>query len=160
MPVLRHPFRRGHKLSAISGVAVQYGKNELSAKLYFRIHPNKTIHGKEVVEFLHQIAQQIDGEITLVWDNLNVHKAKDVERFLERHTRFSSVHLPPYCPEPNPDEGVWNWTKVKDLANLCVTGVDELTSKVRGSLRRIQRREYLLRWCLFDSELPWDMLEG
>lgn len=158
VPVLKHHYRRGNKLSAISGVAFRYEKNGLSAKLYFRIHPGKTIQGEEVVGFLYQLAAQIDGEIILVWDNLNVHKSKDVKRFLERHIRFSSVHLPPYCPELNPDEGVWNWTKVKDLANLCVSGMDELISKVRGSLRRIQRREHLLRWCLFDSELTWDGL--
>jgi len=158
VPVLRHPFRKGHKLSAISGVAIQYGKDGLSTELYFRIHPDKTIQGKQVVGFLYQLAARIDGEVIIVWDNLKVHKSGEIKRFLQRHTRFTSVHLPPYCPELNPDEGVWNWTKVKDLANLCVSGIDELISKVRGSLRRMQRREHLLRWCLFDSDLTWNGL--
>ena len=158
VPILLHAQGSWRKLSVISGIALQYRNGTIQTKLFFRIHPNKTIKAGEVIEFLRQIEYQVSGEIDLVWDNLSTHRSAEVKRFLERHHCFNSVHLPPYCPELNPDEGVWNWSKTEDLANISAKDTDEMRRIVHGSLRRFQRRENLHRWCLADSELPWDDL--
>ena len=125
-PILRHSQRRWKKVSAISGVAINL-KKEPRENLYFRLHPEKNISSAEVVAFLRQLSQNIEGDIVLVWDNLRVHKSKPVKEFLDKNPRIESVYLPPYCPELNPDEGVWNWTKTKNLANVCVHDITELT---------------------------------
>lgn len=158
IPVVIHSFRTRRKLSAISGIAVRYRQDALETNLFFRLYPDKTIKGKEVVGFLWQLSQQIKGDIILVWDNLKAHRSRKVKKFLGKHSRFQAVPLPPYCPELNPDEGVWNWTKTKDLANICTTDPEDMVHHVRGSLRKMQRRKNLLRWCLTEAELTWDIL--
>jgi len=158
VPPLFHSFRTRRKISAISGIAVQYRKGILDTDLYFRLHPDKTIHGKEVVGFLWQLDQQIKGDIILVWDNLKAHRSRKVKKFLKKHPRFLPYPLPPYCPELNPDEGVWNWTKSKDLANICADDPDDMVHYVRGSLRKMQKRKHLHKWCLYETDLKWDLL--
>ncbi|RJS83073.1 hypothetical protein CW713_04405 [Methanophagales archaeon] len=81
-----------------------------------------------------------------------------MKKFFKRHFEFESIYLPPYCPELNPDEGVWNWTKTKDLANACPESGEILVHLVRESLRKIQRRKSLHIGCIKGSELPWGML--
>jgi len=125
--------------------------------MFFRVHQNKTIKGKEVAEFFHQIKAQLDGEIIFVWDNLSTHKSKPIKRFLANNSRFKSYHLPPYCPELNPDENVWNWTKTCDLAGVCPENSSKLIQLVRGSLRKFQRRKNLHIASLKQSELTWDL---
>lgn len=155
---LVHSWRRRGKLSVISGIAVWYKDKELHTKMSFRIHQGKAISGKEVGEFLHQIKAQLNGEIIFVWDNLSIHKSKPVKRFLANNSRFKSRHLPPYCPELNPDENVWNWTKTSDLAGVCPENSSELLQKVRRSLRKFQRKKSLHLASLKQSELTWSLL--
>ena len=158
VPPLFHSFRTRRKISAISGIAVQPRKGTQDTELFFRLYPDKTIRGKEVVGFLWQLSQQIKGDITLIWDNLKAHRSRKVKKFLKKHPRFQQYPLPPYCLELNPDEGVWNWTKSEDLANVCAVDPDDMVHNVRGSLRKIQKRKHLHKWCLYETDLTWDLL--
>ena len=156
-PTIIHSWRRRGKLSVISGIAVWYDGESFHTKMFFRIHQQKSISGKEVVEFLHQIKNQLEDNVILVWDNLNTHKSKPVKRFLKKQQGFESVHLPPYCPELNPDENVWNWTKTVDLANACPENTSKLIQIVRRSLRRFQKKKTLHIASLKQSELTWNL---
>jgi transposase len=157
-PVISHSWGSRKKLSVISGIALKHVDHKIDTSLYFRIYPGRTITAIEVVEFLYQLNRQIKGNIILVWDNLNAHKANRVKRYVARKSNFESILLPPYCPELNPDESVWYWTKLKDMVNYCPENFCELVHRVRSSLRKIQRRKSLQMWCLRESELPWDSL--
>ena len=108
--------------------------------------------------FLRQLSHNIEGEIVLILDNLKAHKSKPVKEFLEHNPRMEAVYLPPYCPELNPDEGVWNRTKTRILANVCARNMRDLTKRVRSALWRIKRRKNVLRWCFHNTELKWDSL--
>lgn len=144
------------KLSVISGLVVKYSENDYHIKLYFRIYRGKTIASDEIIEFLRQILFHTDGDVIVIWDNLKAHRSKKVKKFVERSTRLEITFLPSYSPDMNPDEGVWNWSKTKDLVNACSPSTDHLIHLVRGSLRRIQRRPQLRRWCLEESILTFD----
>jgi len=147
-PVLIHPFN-WEKLSAIS-VVTSVGR------LYFRLHPKKTIRTGEVIAFLGQFLRQVPGRIILYWDGIPPHRSKKVKKFLVKHPRLQVRRLPPYSPDLNPDEGVWNYVKTRELPNLMVRDNYELVREVRGALRRVQRRPEIIRSFLFESELPWD----
>ena len=157
VPILRHSFGRWTKLSAISGVAIRLRRGTLHAELYYRTLRG-AFAGADCTEFLRQLARHIRGPVRIVWDNAGQHRGPELRRFLQRNERFNVVPLPPYCPELNPDEGVWNWSKTKDMANLAAHDSHDLLRCVRRSLRRIQRRPEVLRWCLAESELGWDGL--
>uniref|UniRef100_UPI001CDA0AF2 transposase n=1 Tax=Microbispora cellulosiformans TaxID=2614688 RepID=UPI001CDA0AF2 len=45
--------------------------------------------------------QQLGGPIVLVWDNLNVHKAADLQKFAEARDWLTIYYLPPYAPDLN-----------------------------------------------------------
>mgnify|MGYP001066962372 CR=1 FL=1 len=147
-PVVIHPFN-WNKLSAISVITT-------TGKLYFRIYPGETIKGDKVVAFLRQFLRQVKGEIILYWDGLPVHRSRKVKDFLAKHPRIQIKRLPSYSPDLNPDEGVWDYVKVRELPNLVVKDSTELVRKVRGALRRVRYRPKLIKSFLFESELPWD----
>jgi transposase len=52
-------------------------------------------------------------------DNGGIHRGEPVQDLLGRTSRLHLEPFPPYAPELNPDEGVWNHLK----AHLA-TGVD------------------------------------
>ncbi len=155
VPFIEHIGGARKKLSVISGVAVSKQNDQLDTKLIFRTHPGQTIAAKEVKEFLFQVKAQIDGEIIFIMDNLKAHRAKIVKKFEERWDRVEIKYLPPYSPDMNPDEGVWNWSKTKDLINSCPRTFAELLNNVRSSLKRLQKRKNILRWCLHESILEF-----
>ena len=48
-------------------------------------------------------------KMLVVWDNIWIHRSKKVTRFLEKYrSAFITRRFPPYAPELNPDEPVWN----------------------------------------------------
>lgn len=61
-----------------------------------------------------------DKRIAIVWDNAPFHKSRKIKEQLKRHGSLERVHLiamPPYAPDENPIEHVWNTAKQK-IANL------------------------------------------
>ena len=103
-----------NKLSAISGIAIK-GADKKETKLFYRIYIDQTIKGIEVMKFLYQVASQIYGDIIFIMDNLSTHKASKVKSYIKKNQRLQLIYLPPYSPDMNPDEGVWNWSKTKYL---------------------------------------------
>ncbi|NOX58480.1 MAG: hypothetical protein GXP29_06435 [Planctomycetes bacterium] len=62
--------------------------------------------------------------------------------------RFSRLHiewLPPYAPDLNPVEAVWQHSKHAELANDIPNDVDDLEWQVHVSMHHIQSRQTLLR---------------
>lgn len=155
IPFITHSGGAWKKLSVISGLVVNKRLGVIDTKLIFRIHPGQTIATKELIEFLYQVKAQIEGEIIIIWDNFNTHRSKRVKKFEKRWDRMEMIYLPPYSPDMNPDEGVWNWSKTKDLINSCPKTFDVLVKNVRSSLRRLQHHENVLRWCLNESILEF-----
>ena len=74
------------------------------ARLFFQVHPESNITKELVIEFLEQLLSQTPAQVTLVWDNLQAHRAREVQEFLARSHRISCWYLPPYAPELNPME--------------------------------------------------------
>lgn len=151
---MRHSFRSWRKLSAQSAIAIRKQRGNYTAQLVWRLLPGQNVTSREVVDFLRQCRARVAGPATVIWDNANTHLAKRVQRCFD-NIGWTRVQLPPYCPELNPDEGVWNWTKQTDLANVCPRNHDDLLTKVQASLRRLARNQAALRWCIWRTELPW-----
>jgi transposase len=61
-----------------------------------------------------------DKHIAIIWDNAAFHKSKQIREQLRRGGLMERVHLipmPPYAPDENPIEKVWNTAKTK-IANI------------------------------------------
>jgi len=53
--------------------------------------------------------------------------------------------LPPYSPELNPDEQVWNHVKRHGVAKAMLQGGDELMNFVLARLRSLQKLPWTVR---------------
>ena len=69
----------------------------------------------------------------VVWDNGGIHRSVEVNTFLWLNAgEFEVRRFPPYAPELNPDEGIWDVLKNDKLANYCPTSLPELQGKVEA----------------------------
>lgn len=79
--------------------------------------------------YLNGLSKQIKKgrHIALIVDNAGWHKSKG----LIIPQNITLIPLPPYSPELNPMEQVWQWMKHNFLSNICFDSyqniVDELT---------------------------------
>ena len=61
--------------------------------------------------------------------------------------RLQLERLPGYAPELNPDEGVWNLLKRRELKNRCCQTLHDLRWELGLAIRRLERRHQLIRAC-------------
>lgn len=78
-------------------------------------------NSEEVLKAFEQFLKEYpDKRIAVVWDNAPFHKSKQIRDELKKHGILERVHLiamPPYAPDENPIEHVWNTAKQK-VANI------------------------------------------
>ncbi|PJM80511.1 DDE endonuclease [Streptomyces sp. TSRI0384-2] len=108
----------------------------------------KSFAWTEYRDLLIAAHQQLGGPIVLIWDNLNVHKDRRMRAFLDAHGWITAYHLPSYAPDLNPVEGIWSILRRTTQANAAFTDPDDLMSRLRHGLRRIQYRSDIIDGCL------------
>ena len=92
------------------------------------------------ITFLKRLLAGMDHPIFLIVDGHPAHRAKSVQRFVESlGGRLKIFFLPPYSPELNPDELVWNDVKNHGVARAIVNGPRDLLRAVVGRLRYLQK---------------------
>jgi len=111
-PVVRHRYSHD-RISAISGIALS--PKRFHCTLYCQLYEDN-IQGEEVAAFLRHLLHQVHGHLIVLLDNGKPHRGEPVQELLARTSRLHLEPFPPYAPELNPDEGVWNHLK-STLAN-------------------------------------------
>lgn len=92
------------------------------------------------IEFLKRLVQGSSRKIFLVCDSHPAHRAKKVTTFVESlKGKLRLFFLPPYSPELNPDELVWNDVKNNGVARTLVHGPRDLLRAVISRLRHLQK---------------------
>ena len=86
-----------------------------------------------------------------------MHKAKRVSEFVKEKAdgRLSIFFLPPYSPELNPDEWVWNNVKNDRISRGVIMSANDLKAKAIGALRRLQKLPGTVRGFLRDPKLAY-----
>jgi transposase len=112
------------------------------------------------IDFLKALKKSIPGKkIFLVVDGSSVHKARKVNEFVENQAdddnRIELFVLPPYSPDLNPDEWVWNNIKNSRIGRQVVRGREDLKSKAISALRRLQKMPDLVRGFFLDPNLDY-----
>ena len=99
----------------------------------------------------------VPGKIFLIVDGHPVHKAKKVREFAENKTdgRLKIFFLPPYSPDLNPDEWVWNNVKNDRIGREVIMSKDDLKTKAIGALRRLQKLPHIVRGFFRDPKLAY-----
>ena len=76
-----------------------------------------------------------DKEIVLIMDQAGWHKAKD----LNVPNNITIKFLPPYSPELNPVEKLWQWVKKEVYHNIIYHTLTELATAIEKEMRRITK---------------------
>jgi transposase len=137
------------KLSIISAVT-------MNGELFFSVHGHD-LTGEDTIRFLRKLMREetLDRKLLIVWDGASIHKACVVKRFLERdRAKIITRLLPPYAPELNPDESVWNLAKHHDLPNWCPVDVKQMRRIITRELRTLSTQNMRVASAIRHAELP------
>ena len=97
-------------------------------------------------EFLRRLVQGMERKIFLIVDGHPVHRSAKVRKLTESlKDKLELFHLPPYSPELNPDELVWNELKNNGIGRMKITGPDDMKRKIISHLRWMQKTPVLIR---------------
>lgn len=97
------------------------------------------------------LLDQITRYVTVIWDGATIHRNHVVQDIL-REGAATHLHLeqrPDYAPAPdrNPDDGIWNYLKRVELANVCCHDLAELTEHVRQAEQRVRAKPEIICAC-------------
>lgn len=132
------------KTPIVSSTGARFGLNLISAVSAQGEFRFMTVRGRvtaaKFIEFIKRLIHGIDRMVFLIVDGHPTHKAKMVRRFVDSvKDRFRLFYLPPYSPELNPDERVWNDLKNNAIGKQVITTPKNLYRSVISYLRFIQK---------------------
>ena len=109
-----------------------------------------TYSGKLDTEFfvaiLKLLIKRMRRPIFFVLDGHPVHRAGGVKKFIASMKGQVELHfLPPYAPDLNPDEFVWNHIKKHGLSKKPLRRNESLQKRVEQDLRNLENNPKLLR---------------
>jgi transposase len=144
------------KTPVVSSTGARFGLNLISAVSSQGEFRFMTVKGRvgapQFIEFIKRLLHNMTRMVFLIVDGHPVHKAKMVKRFAETvKDRFRLFLLPPYSPELNPDERVWNDLKNNAVGRQCITSPDQLKGAIISHLRLVQKSPDRVR-AYFQSE--------
>jgi transposase len=98
------------------------------------------------VEFLQRLAHNAEFPIFLIVDGHPVHRSKMVREYVDSlEGALRLFFLPPYSPELNPDEQVWNYVKNHNVGKRGRYLASELRSQVLATLHSLQQLHWKVR---------------
>ena len=104
-----------------------------------------TMNSERFIQFLEHLRSDANAPILVIVDNARYHHSKKVKAFLdENRGNIMIAFLPPYTPELNPDEQVWNHAK-RDLGQRFVGNIEEMKKTLLSILESIQKRTDLIQ---------------
>jgi transposase len=128
----------------ITSTGARFGLNMISAvsaqgEFRFMVVKGR-IGAKHFMDFMKRLIHKIDQKVFLIVDGHPIHKARSVNAFVEENKdRLQLFHLPPYSPELNPDERVWNDVKNNAVGRQVITTPKDLHRAVMRQMRSIQK---------------------
>jgi transposase len=133
----------------VSSTGARFGLNLISAvspRGLMRFMFTKGRVGADTfIEFLKRLMHNAHRPIFLIVDGHPAHKAKKVAKFIESvKDRLRLFFLPPYSPELNPDEWVWNHLKNKGIGRQTIQTKPQMKRAVISHMRSIQKSPNLI----------------
>ena len=119
-------------LSLVSAISAQ-------GKMRFMVVDGR-MNATKFCEFLKRLLHGSESPVFLIVDGHPAHRAKKVHEFVEStEGRLQLFFLPPYSPQLNPDELVWNDLK-RNIGRRAHENLGKMRSAILRHLRSLQRR--------------------
>jgi transposase len=98
------------------------------------------------ISFLKRLLLGAKKKIFLIVDGGSAHTSKMTKAFVkDLKGKLELFYLPPYSPELNPDELVWNHLKNHTVGRSTVTDKADFKSKVTSSMKSLQKNKAKIR---------------
>ncbi len=143
-----YSWDRHDRLSVIAGLSVSARRRRIG--LYFAVYEHN-VTAEEVEAFLRGVQRSLGRKLIVVLDRWSVHRK--AAKALAGDERFQVEWLPPYAPDLNPVESVWDHTKYGDLANYVPDDLADLREETMESVAQTRRRPQLLRSFFHSAQL-------
>jgi transposase len=104
--------------------------------------------GQAIVDFLRKILATFKKEIHLIWDGAKIHAGEAVKAFLRSEPdakRLFLYRIPPYSPELNPTEQLWNNMKNVELKNVFSKNKQELKENLDKTFDKIKQKNEIIQ---------------
>jgi len=137
------------KTPIVSTTGARFGLNLISAinprgQMRFMITKG-WVGAKVFIDFLIRLIHNAKQPIFVVVDGHPAHRAKKVSQFVDSvKDRLRLFFLPPYSPELNPDEWVWNHLKNHGIGRQAVTTKPQMKRAVISHMRKLQKSPQLV----------------
>ena len=127
-----------HSLNMLSAVNAR-------GELRFMVVKSR-VDGPVFVEFLRRLMHDAPHPVFLILDGHSIHRSRPVRDFVAgQEGRLRLFFLPPYSPELNPDEQVWNYVKHHGAGKAFLRSASDLRRFVLARLRSLQRLPWTVR---------------
>ena len=151
-PVLKTWGGHRERVSATAALTISPRRRRLG--LYFSTYPKAFVNQELAADFLRGLLRRLRGPVIVVWDGGPMHKGDAIRAVLRDFPRLSLERLPPYTPELNPVEYLWNHLKYGILSNFVPNDVLHLNGVLKQRLRRARTSPPRLRSFFKQSGLP------
>jgi transposase len=136
-PVVKTSGQR-QKVNVISAVSAQ-------GAFWCQVYTH-TLKQGSFIEFLKEFLSSRREKVFLVLDSHPAHIANSVKEYVQSTQGKLELHfLPPYAPDLNPDEFVWNYLKGTGVARKPLRKNESLKERVEADLTKLKGDRKLLR---------------
>jgi transposase len=98
------------------------------------------------IQFLKRLIANSKKKIFLIVDNGPSHTSKKTKEFVSTiKDKLELFYLPPYSPDLNPDELVWNHLKTNTVGRSTVTNKTDFKRQVKKSMKKLQNDKEKVR---------------
>jgi len=150
-PLLIHRASHRQRVSAAAALSISPERGHV--QLRYQTLTNAYFNSERYALFVRELLHDMRGPLVLVHDNGNMHRGDPLRELCRDFPRLHLRYLPPYAPELNPVEHLWNWCKDKQRANFAPHDVTELGAGAKLCLDDVQHDQDRLR--SFPESTPW-----
>ena len=119
--------------------------------------PGQAVQGRALLPKQHLHNEQ--RQIFLILDGGSFHHSRPVRDYVESlGGKLQLFFLPPYSPELNPDEQVWNYVKHHGVAKAALHSRDDLKKFVLARLHSLQRLPWTIRMFFLTPDTQYAVL--
>lgn len=114
------------------------------------------LNAGKFIDFLKRLLHNAEHPIFLIVDGYPSHRAREVADFVDSTGgKLRLFFLPPYSPELNPDELVWNHVKNHDIGKRVIESSTHLKQAVMAHLHSLQKMPSLIRAFFHEPNLRY-----
>ena len=154
---LAHRARHREKVSVAAALTLSPCRGHVG--LYYQTYPNGYVNVGAYAGFVRGLLRRVSpNPVVLVHDRGNMHRGDPMRELAGDFPRLDLNLLPPYAPELNPVEQLWNYAKDKELSNFVPHNVAEANAGVTRLMDDVRHDQLRLRSFYRATPLPWDLL--